>query len=109
MNKLIESKRIVTFVPDEHAQSFAKHISEKIPYLFGEYDSVCWWSKPKMEQGTEQYRPKGGHIKQTPSVRMEFSIPNDQQALENFTAVIKEHHPWQEPVILVFESEILKM
>lgn len=109
MNSAIASKRIVTFVPADQAAAFAKSIAAEIPHLFGEYDSVCWWSVPKTEEGMEQYRPRpDGKITQTPSVRMEFSIPADPAILEKFITALKNHHPWQEPVILVFDGQILE-
>lgn len=108
MTKPLASKRVVTFVPADRASAFAKTIAADIPHLFGEYDSVCWWSAPKTEEGTEQFRARpDGEIEQTPSVRMEFSIPDNETALDNFTAALKKHHPWQEPVILVFDGQII--
>ncbi|HOO81520.1 MAG TPA: hypothetical protein PK513_03350 [Alphaproteobacteria bacterium] len=107
MSKLVKSKRVVTFVPADHTNEFAKSMAAYIPHLFGCYDSVCWWGTPKTEKGMEQYRPLDREIEQTPSVRMEFSIPDDPAALENFTAALKKHHPWQEPVILIFDSQII--
>ena len=107
MSDLVKSKRVVTFVPAANANEFAKTMAAHIPHLFGEYDSVCWWSAPKMEDGTEQFRPLVGDVEQTPSVRMEFSIPDDDAALKNFTATLKKHHLWQEPVIFIFDIQII--
>ena len=103
----MKSRRVVTFVPAAEATAFAKAMAGHIPHIFGDYDSVCWWSEAKMEHGTEQFRPLDGDIQQVPSVRMEFSIPNDDQAAERFIDKIKEYHPWQQPVILVFQAEIM--
>lgn len=108
MSKSIDSKRVMTFVPAEKATAFAETISSAIPYLFGNYDSVCWWSEPKIEHGTEQYRPLEGKLQQTPSVRMEFSIPGDEQVLKTFIDALTKAHPWEEPVILIQEAEILQ-
>ncbi len=108
MSKFVKSQRIVTFVPAQQAESFARDMATHIPHLFGEYDSVCWWSAPKAEEGIEQYRKIDEKIEQTPSVRMEFSVPDDAEILEKFITKLKLHHPWEEPVILAFDHEILQ-
>lgn len=108
MSKTVFSKRVVTFVPAEQAHEFAKTIAADILHLFGNYDSVCWWSEPKAEQGTEQYRPLQGELQQTLSVRMEFSIPGDPEAVKAFIEKLSGHHPWEEPVILIHDAEIIK-
>ena len=108
MSKAMQSKRVITFVPAYQAHEFAKTIAADIPHLFGSYDSVCWWSEPLVEQGTEQYRPLQGQLQQTPSVRMEFSIPDDTDAVDAFIKKLNKHHPWQEPVILIQDTEIIK-
>ena len=108
MPDAVKSKRVVTFVPAEQAETFAKTIADEIPYLFGGYDAVCWWNTPKTEEGTEQFRRRGGTLEQTPSVRMEFSIPDDVECQEKFTKTIQNLHPWEEPVILFFDSEIIR-
>ena len=102
----MKSRRVITFVPADQADTFATAIAEHIPYLFGDYDSVCWWSEPKMEHGTEQFRQKGKELQQVASVRMEFSIPDEDQAYDDFISKIKALHPWDQPVILSFNSDI---
>lgn len=105
----MKSRRVITFVPADQAAAFAAEIGEHIPHLFGNYDSVCWWSEPKMETGTEQFRPENGTLQQEPSVRMEFSIPDDDQAYADFSQKIKELHPWEQPVILCVCMDIEKI
>ncbi|MBL4803825.1 MAG: hypothetical protein JKY71_03080 [Alphaproteobacteria bacterium] len=102
----MKSRRVITFVPTEHAEKFATDMASHIPKLFGNYDSVCWWSDPKTESGTEQFRPDNGEIRQAPSVRMEFSIPDDDSAYERFSSKLKELHPWDQPVILCASMDI---
>lgn len=102
----MKSRRVITFVPAEQAAEFATSMAEHIPHLFGNYDSVCWWSEAKQEMGTEQFRQQGGGIQQLPSVRMEFSIPDDDQAYTVFCTEIKKHHPWEQPVILSVDMDI---
>lgn len=104
MTKTLKTMRIVTFVPAENAVNFAKEIASHIPHICGEYDSVCWWSEPKMEAGTEQFRPLGSELQQIRSVRMEFSIPDDNAVKEKFINKINALHPWKKPVILVYEA-----
>lgn len=108
MPETVQTKRVVTFVPAGQAEELASAIAADIPYLFGDYDSVCWWSAPKTEPGTEQFRPLKGDLEHTPSIRMEFSIPDDPQVIERFTQRLRDHHPWQQPVILLFTADILK-
>ena len=102
----MKSRRVITFVPADQADSFAAAIAEHIPYLFGDYDSVCWWSKPKTEQGTEQFRQKNSELQQVASVRMEFSIPDEDRAYNDFVDKLSELHPWEQPVLLSFNSDI---
>lgn len=108
MISTLQSLRVVTFVPADKAKAFAADIAADIPHLFGDYDSVCWWSAPLQEAGTEQFRARpDGTLQAEPSVRMEFSIPADPAAQEAFTARLRALHPWKEPVILIFEAKIL--
>lgn len=102
----MKSRRVITFLPAEQADTFAAQIAEHIPHLFGNYDSVCWWLVPKTETGTEQFRPENGEIQRGPSVRMEFSIPDDDSAYDDFSNKIKELHPWEQPVILCVSMDI---
>lgn len=96
----MNTRRIITFVPADQAAEFAKTIGGHIPHICGDYDSVCWWSEPKTEHGIEQYRPLDGTLQQTPSVRMEFSIPDDETVAQTFIEQLKHHHPWEQPVVL---------
>ena len=111
MSEYVQTYRVVTFVPEEHAREFIDAVTPHIPHLFGAYDSVTWWSEPKTEHGTEQYRARaeGEAIKQVPSVRIEFSIPKEHSVRDRFVEdVITAHHPWEAPVILIYDAEILK-
>jgi hypothetical protein len=96
----MKTRRIITFVPADQADEFAKTFGQHIPHICGDYDSVCWWSEAKIEHGTEQYRPLDGKLQQAPSVRMEFSIPNDDAVSSAFIEKLKHHHPWEQPVVL---------
>ena len=98
--------RIVTFVPADEATGLAKNLAQHIPQIGDEYDGVCWWSQPKMEAGTEQFRPKGGDLQQEPSVRMEFSVPDEDKTIEAFLKQLKSAHPWDSPVILKYTHEL---
>ena len=104
MSRFLESYRIVTFVPAEAAEDFAGKVTEFIPAFLGTYDKVCWWS----EAGTEQFRAPGEEeVQRVNAVRLEFSAPRDEAVLTRIIEEgIKPHHPWKEPVILVFEHKI---
>ncbi len=110
MNELVQCYRLVTFVPPEHAPALAKKISALIP-PFGRYDHVAWWSAT----GTEQFRPleganpaagKTGEITRSPSVRLEFSLPRDEALLGRLIRALQKGHPWEKPVIMVFEHSL---
>lgn len=108
----IETYRLVIFVPTEEAETFIKKIEDAIPSFLGHYDRVCWWSAPGTEQARalEGANPVSGKIGQTikhPSTRVEFSLPKDRALLNRIlTETIIPAHPWEEPVILLHESEI---
>ncbi len=108
MSDTLKTLRIITFVPAEEAADFANKIASGIPHICGEYDSVCWWNEPKREAGIEQFRPLQGEIKQIPSVRMEFSIPDDDTIKEEFINKIKVLHPWKKPVIIIHEAGFIQ-
>lgn len=107
------SYRIVVFVPDAALDNFIKTISPEIPSFLGSYDHVVWWS----EGGTEQFRPlKGadqtagetGEIEREPSRRVEMSLPGNKAALTEFVKdVIMPAHPWEKPVVYIYETAIL--
>lgn len=101
--------RITVFLPAEHLDGFVKAVQDDIPSFLGPYDRVMWWSEPKIEHGTEQFRPlnrsipKEGQIGETvqkPSVRIEFLIPDDQDVINSIIEkTIKPAHPFNDPVI----------
>jgi hypothetical protein len=106
MTEWLDSYRLVTFIPEEALDNFISAISGHIPSLFGKYDRVVWWSAP----GTEQYREMGvTDTIQNPSIRVEISLPRDENQLENFiNKALKPHHPWDEPVIIVQDIRTAK-
>lgn len=106
---------VVTYVPEANAKQFIEEISVHIPKVFGDYDHVVWWSAPKVEKGTEQFRPlegadpvqgTPGAIEQADSVRVEFCVPRDEAVLMCMQEKIKARHPWGSPVVLVFEGKL---
>lgn len=109
----ISSYRIVVFVPEAGFDEFATIISASIPSFLGPYDHVAWWS----ENGTEQFRPlKGAHpvsggigeVRQELSRRVELSLPYDHATLQRFVEeVIVPAHPWEKPVLYVYETTLL--
>lgn len=105
--KTTKSIRIITFVPKDKAAFFAQEFAPHIPLICGDYDSVCWWSEPKLEDGTEQFRPLDGKLQQVSSTRMEFSIPDDLAVSKRFIELLQTLHPWEQPVILKFDTEML--
>lgn len=109
MNDDIPAYRVIVFVPTVAHEDFIKELQDHIPSFLGPYDRVMWWSEPKIEKGTEQFRPlersnpKEGEIESTvqkPSVRLEFLAPDDLQLIQKIIKdVIKPAHPFHDPVI----------
>ncbi|MEM9160690.1 MAG: hypothetical protein AAGB46_16700 [Verrucomicrobiota bacterium] len=107
--KLVKSYRISTFVPTDKLESVIAQVNQVVTLGYGNYDNVLWFSNP----GTERYRPlsgsnptegKRGEISSVPSVKLEFSLPFDRNALERAIELgIKKAHPWEEPVIIIDE------
>lgn len=86
MAKFLASYRIVTFIPEKNAADFIKQLSSHIPAFLGNYEHVLWWSAP----GTEQSKPLNeSQAKQVPSIRLECSIPRNDQDLEKISNKIK--------------------
>ena len=103
--KLIQHYRVIVFVPVSALNGFIEKIQDHIPSFLGSYDRVLWHS----EEGVEQSRKIGSdETNQEQSIKVEFSVPHDKSDLE---ALISNHiipaHPWEEPVILLAESEIV--
>lgn len=103
--KTLSSYRVTIFVPEEVLENFIDKISPSIPSFLGNYDHVCWWS----ENGTEQSRKiSETQAKQVPCRRVEFSMPADKTMLQQLIKqTILPAHPWEEPVILITQQEIL--
>jgi hypothetical protein len=102
--------RISTFVPPEHVDALLEGILKVAPLTYGNYDHVAWCSAP----GVEQFNPLPGSrlsfgqqkvIEKNRSIKLEFSIPRDEELLHRVLVDgIAAHHPWEEPVIYVSES-----
>jgi|SRR3989338_1278824 len=101
--------RIVTFVPPDQVEKVIEGVQKITPLKYGKYAGVAWQSTP----GIKRYQPLSGsnptagkenEVSREPSVKLEFSIPRSPLLLKR---VINEgiipNHPWEEPVILVFE------
>jgi hypothetical protein len=108
--KLKQVFLIATFVPPPHLATFLEGLAKVVPLRYGKYEGVLWYSAP----GVEQFTPLPGSnptvgtalaSERSPSIKVEFAIPRDDELLEK---VLKEgvvqNHPWEEPVIYVTES-----
>ncbi|MCB1681398.1 MAG: hypothetical protein KDI61_04350 [Alphaproteobacteria bacterium] len=102
----IESYRVCVYVPLDSLEEFIRNVSPEIPSFLGNYDHVCWWT----EKGIEQSRKIGSkQIERVPCARFECSLPKDRERLRRFIEnTVKPSHPWEEPVILIHESIIMK-
>lgn len=101
--------RIVTFIPPERVEKVIRGVVKVTSLRYGNYDQVTWQSA----EGIERFRPlngsqptagKEGIVSLEKSIKLEFSVPRDNELLEK---VIQEGiiptHPWEEPVILIYE------
>lgn len=101
--------RITVFVPESDLENFIAKIQDDVPSFLGPYDRVMWWSEPKIEHGTEQFRPLDranpaeGHIcetRQIKTVRLEFLCPHDILVIDSLIKdVLKPAHIFNDPVI----------
>jgi hypothetical protein len=99
--------RIMVYVPPEHCDPLLSAIRRVCELQYGKYADVAWISA---ELGTERFRPEEGSIPTEgkhgvlfagKSVRVEFSVPRDEDMLRTVLGALKEVHPWEAPVILV--------
>lgn len=104
--------RIIIFLPVRKdligVDEFLRKFNDAVPVSYGDYDSVAYYSV-----GMERYRPLDGSkpehgdigdISELPSVRIEVSIPRDQDLYEQALQVIMDLHPWEKPVLQIYEA-----
>lgn len=105
MVKRMPCFQLSVFVPEKVLPDFVEAVSPHIPAFLGQYEDVCWWSAP----GIEQYRERGQAQRQKePSVRFECLLPHDEEALDHFIqSIIIPAHPWREPLITISKQEIV--
>ena len=103
--------RVTVYLPPDHLEQILEAVERETSLGFGHYENVAWWSAP----GVEQFRPLAtatpalgevGRVERAPSIRLEFALPRDRALVERvITRAIVPNHPWEEPVILVDESQ----
>ncbi|MFP4313120.1 MAG: hypothetical protein ACLFR0_02225 [Alphaproteobacteria bacterium] len=109
MNENRKAYRITVFISQDALDDFIAAIQDKIPAFDAPYDRVMWWSEPRIEAGTEQFRalkgaqPASGHIGETkriPTTRLEFLCPYKEKETRQFIInILKPAHPFNDPVI----------
>ncbi|WP_027955634.1 hypothetical protein [Halobacillus kuroshimensis] len=108
--KLVDIYRVKTYVIPEYVENVIQSVLSVDDLQVGQYKNVMWQTK----DGMEQFVPSGtavptegkkGEIERVTSLRIEFSIPRDEDLL---TKVIEQGiyaaHPWDEPVVQVTEE-----
>ena len=103
--------RIVTFLPLGGkyitAEEMVAKLNEKFDLSYGNYIDVAWYG-----QGTGQFRPTEGanptqgvvgKLEKLDEVRLEFSVPHDAGLMAQVVEAMADLHPWEEPVIQVYE------
>lgn len=109
--RLKKAYRIVTFLPVGEsyisAPDMVAALNSAFPINYGNYTDVAWYG-----MGTEQFRPLQGsnpthgqanELASIPSVRLEISLPHDDALASQIVDVIASMHPWEEPVVQVYE------
>ena len=104
--------RIVIFLPIGDTfittHDFLEKLNKAVPTSYGNYDSVAYYAA-----GTERFRPLDGasptsgtigQVTELPSTRIEISIPRNEDLLENTMQVIMRLHPWEKPVLQIYEA-----
>lgn len=105
----VETYRIKVYVIEDCVEKVLSAVQRVTSLKYGNYDGVSWSSHPGIERCTprEGSNTWGGTIDapfSIASVQVEFSIPRDKQLLSQVVEMIFETHPWDEPVISIFES-----
>lgn len=105
--KLNSILRVTVYCPPETQDIIISAIQEITPLVYGKYEGVVWTSAI----GEEQFRPLAGanptagtldEKTTVPSVKVEFSIPNNEALLDRIiNEAIIPFHPWETPVIRV--------
>jgi len=102
--KLKSVYRITTFVPPEMLERLITGILKVLPLKYARYDQALWWSAPGFEH--TRVKEAGQDVaERSPSIKLEFSIPKDDNLLQKaISEGIIPNHPWGEPIIYIAES-----
>ncbi|MBN8235663.1 hypothetical protein JF544_10415 [Halobacillus kuroshimensis] len=107
--KLVDIYRVKTYVIPEYVENLIQSVLSVDDLQVGQYKNVMWQTKDGMQfvpSGTAvPMEGKIGEKERVTSLRIEFSIPRDEDLL---TKVIEQGiyaaHPWDEPVVQVTEE-----
>lgn len=107
--KLDKLYRITVFVPEEEQiKNIIKSVLSIDPLDVGAYEEVFF--KSSVGQEHFKQKPNSIHYKSEEtshfdleSYKVEFSIKRDETHLEKILIKIKDAHPWEEPVIQIYE------
>ncbi len=108
--KLLDCYRIVTFVPTGYIEQVVDALCESDLLTYGNYKDVLWFS----QAGTGQFTPIAnanptqgeiGQRERCEEVRLEFSILEDDEALDILlNKYLIPAHPWEEPAIHITKT-----
>ncbi|NMC36020.1 hypothetical protein GYA49_03160 [Candidatus Beckwithbacteria bacterium] len=107
---LVDSYQITVYIIPEKAKVLIDAIKQVTELNYGNYHGVYFQSpageefyqlKPEAEPNQNIDPEK---IYSSKTVKLEFSIPKDEQLLQKIIAAIWQVHPWKEPVIRVVEG-----
>jgi len=99
--------RITIYTPPPDIEKIISAILKFARLDNGPYEEVLWFSS---ESGTEQFRPtsnanptlgKEGKLERAASLKLEFSVSDDESLLEKVLSAAAKAHPWERPVIIV--------
>lgn len=105
----VETLRINVYVIEDCVEKVLSAVQKVTNLKYGNYDGVSWSSYPGIERCTPRAGSDtwGGSIDNPfsiDSIQIQFSIPRDQELLSDVVEAVFDSHPWDEPVISIFES-----
>lgn len=100
---------IYVYIIDSKKEDLITAIRSVCELKYGSYKNVHWISPPGREYYTMTQDSDPGNEVNTKklwsndTVKIEFSIPKDQELLDKLIKKIYEVHPWKQPVLRIQE------
>lgn len=107
--------KVTTYLPVRSISRVMKTIRRVVQLKYGNYDCVAWWCANWVEEfrplkGSNPTSGKRGKLERVPSVKLQITIPRKRKLLKKIIERgIVPNHPWEVPVILVDETEAIRV